>query len=204
MEKDILDDEEDDNFEIEDIINIRWNSRKKQIEYLIRWKDYSPEHDSWVLESDLNAPESTEKWIEKAEELKRLRSKRKNYARKSDHYARNTNPTVLRNDSSTDNETIDGPVDDDDLDLEVKRRRLRPRIISPTSRPSRTTDNVEEEDIPEKILGVTNIQNTYAYMVQFKGKKIEQAKLITSERLRQIAPQLIIDYFEPKIRFVSC
>src|ERR1700730_6376426 len=42
-------------WEVEQILGDRTYRRKKQ--FLIRWKGYAPAHDSWVDESDINAPD---------------------------------------------------------------------------------------------------------------------------------------------------
>src|SRR5579863_7968087 len=42
-------------WEVEKILGDRTYRKKKQ--YLVRWKDYSPAHDSWVDESDLHSAE---------------------------------------------------------------------------------------------------------------------------------------------------
>jgi Chromo (CHRromatin Organisation MOdifier) domain len=41
-------------WEVEQILD-HWQVRNKT-QYLIQWKDYSPTHDSWEAESDINAP----------------------------------------------------------------------------------------------------------------------------------------------------
>lgn len=48
------DDNQDDTFEVEILLNHK--KIKSGIQYLVRWKGYSPEEDSWVKESDLQCP----------------------------------------------------------------------------------------------------------------------------------------------------
>src|SRR5260221_1620648 len=44
-------------WEVEKIIKMHLYGRWKKKQYLVRWKDYSPAHDSWVSEEDLHTPE---------------------------------------------------------------------------------------------------------------------------------------------------
>jgi len=44
-------------WEVEEIINSRWHRRRFQ--YLVKWKGYSREHNSWESASEVFAPELT-------------------------------------------------------------------------------------------------------------------------------------------------
>jgi len=52
---DIIDGEPE--WEIEQILQSRRYGHTKKKQYLVRWKGYSPSHDSWVDKSDMNAPD---------------------------------------------------------------------------------------------------------------------------------------------------
>ena len=43
-------------WEVEQILKAHRFGRKKKLQYFVRWKGYSPSHDSWVDESEMHAP----------------------------------------------------------------------------------------------------------------------------------------------------
>ena len=47
-------------WEVEKIINSQLHGRHKKLQFLVRWKGFPPSEDSWVLESDLSAPDLIE------------------------------------------------------------------------------------------------------------------------------------------------
>jgi transposase InsO family protein len=50
-------------YEVEDILEARFNKKKRRKEFLVRWLGYGPEHDSWQTTTDLrNAPEVLKKF----------------------------------------------------------------------------------------------------------------------------------------------
>jgi len=54
-------------WEVEQIISERRYRNKKQ--FLIRWKDYSPAHDSWTDEADIHAPELIKQYYEASQNI---------------------------------------------------------------------------------------------------------------------------------------
>src|SRR5712671_5492080 len=52
--------EGEEEWEVEQILGKRHLGRGKKLQYLVRWKDYSPAHDQWVDKSDITAKELIE------------------------------------------------------------------------------------------------------------------------------------------------
>jgi hypothetical protein len=50
-------------FEIEEILSHRHEENVSTLEFLIKWKDYSPRHNSWINESDLWGTVPLEQYI---------------------------------------------------------------------------------------------------------------------------------------------
>jgi Chromo (CHRromatin Organisation MOdifier) domain len=49
--------EEEEEYEIEAILDMRRYGRKKTLQYLVHWKGYPHSNDSWVNHKDLHAPD---------------------------------------------------------------------------------------------------------------------------------------------------
>jgi hypothetical protein len=63
--------EGDPEFEVEQIVRTRRIGKKKTLQYKIRWKGYSPAHDSWEPASQVHAPNLIE-------EFQKISSSKKN------------------------------------------------------------------------------------------------------------------------------
>jgi hypothetical protein len=49
--------EEEEQYEIDAILNVRRHGKKKTLQYLVHWKGYPHANNSWVNHKDLNAPD---------------------------------------------------------------------------------------------------------------------------------------------------
>jgi hypothetical protein len=63
--------EGDPKFEVEQIMSLRQVGKKKTLQYKIRWKGYSPAHDSWEPATQVHASDLIE-------EYRKIRSSQKN------------------------------------------------------------------------------------------------------------------------------
>lgn len=63
-EKETEEEEGEEVFEVESLLKHKVNQRKVR-SFLVRWKNYSSEHDSWVKESDLNCPTILKEYLKK-------------------------------------------------------------------------------------------------------------------------------------------
>ena len=58
--------EGEEEYEVEEVLNSRRYGRWRKLQYLVRWKGWGPEHDSWEAAEDLtNAPDLVKKFYTK-------------------------------------------------------------------------------------------------------------------------------------------
>uniref|UniRef100_A0A914E5H6 Chromo domain-containing protein n=1 Tax=Acrobeloides nanus TaxID=290746 RepID=A0A914E5H6_9BILA len=63
--------ENPDSYEVEKILKRRYNSKEKKFEYLLKWKDYDDESNTWEPEEGLNCPDLLEQFKAKMERKNR-------------------------------------------------------------------------------------------------------------------------------------
>jgi hypothetical protein len=61
-------DNEEEEYEVEAILNMRRHGRGRKLQYLVHWKGYPHSDDSWVDHKDLNAPELLKEFYQKSPE----------------------------------------------------------------------------------------------------------------------------------------
>lgn len=168
----------DAEWEVEDILDIRWDPINNRVEFHIKWTSFPEENNTWEPEDNISAPLLLEKWKDRVNELAK-----KNGARMC--------AKVVAEAGSGEGTT--------------RARDKKHRIISPLTKDE--PQQLEETEVitgdPEKVIGVSTFSNKILYLVKFKGERQEESRLVSSSVLREKYHQLIIDFYEPKIRFAS-
>ena len=63
---------EEENYEVEDIVNHR--HRKGKVEYLIRWKNYTDDDNTWEPEANLDCPDKIKAYNQKVHWFEEIRT----------------------------------------------------------------------------------------------------------------------------------
>lgn len=101
---------DDADYEVEDIVDHKFE--KKVRLFLVRWKNCSPEEDTWEPESSLACPEIVQKYVEKNPSAEQSSGSRKRSANKE----KSTVPAKKSKAKSTSSAGEKSDADDDDAD----------------------------------------------------------------------------------------
>jgi len=88
-------------WEVEKIIKMCLYGRWKKKQYLVRWKDYSPTHDSWVNEEDLHTPELLADFQQPSSSIKTLQFDKQTTSRCSPLLTTPSTPPMSTNMTNT-------------------------------------------------------------------------------------------------------
>ncbi|XP_050099888.1 chromobox protein homolog 1-like [Anopheles aquasalis] len=172
-------------FVVEKIVDRR--ERKGKVEYLLKWKGYSSDANTWEPPENLDCPELIKAFEQSRETGKKDSGKEKAKPRRSS--------TTSRKKKGGDSDADNGAAsDDDDRDdtASTKSSGKAKRTLE-----AEEVSGFDKGYIPEKILGATEANGKLLFLVQWKDK--DKAQLVKSEEARKHCPQLVIDFYEDRL-----
>ena len=78
---DIIDGQEE--YKVEDILNQRTHGQWKKKQYLVKWKGYSPAHNSWENANDIHTQELVQQFLQRLRQSTRIRVLKTQYTSRS-------------------------------------------------------------------------------------------------------------------------
>ncbi|XP_015786994.1 chromobox protein homolog 5 [Tetranychus urticae] len=240
--------------EVEYVVESIVDKRKKngRIEYLIKWKDWPEEDNTWEPENHLSCPDLVEEF-EKNLQAKKERSKakirekelerakkfkskekvkkksrdrveddlsgRKKKARVIESSSGTPSPACVENGSSSNRffPSDDSISSDNDESNDLKKRL---KAISENKTFSKLTnikqessdeaddDNEEEDGVtgfdrglePKKIIGAIRVEDKLMFLIKWESCK--KSDLILAEEANIRCPQVVISYYEKRLKWV--
>uniref|UniRef100_A0A2M4BZN9 Heterochromatin protein 1 n=1 Tax=Anopheles marajoara TaxID=58244 RepID=A0A2M4BZN9_9DIPT len=177
----------DEEFVVEKIVDRR-TLKGGKVEYLLKWKGYGSDSNTWEPRENLDCPE-----LIKAFEQSREAGGKKDSGKEKAKPRRTS--TTSRKKKGGDSDADNGAASDDD-----DRDDTGSTKSSGKGKPSVDAEEVsgfEKGYIPEKILGATEANGKLLFLVQWKDK--DKAQLVKSEEARKHCPQLVIDFYEDRL-----
>lgn len=147
---------EDDEFIVERVLGVRYNHREKQVEYLLKWKGYGDEENSWEPKRNLNCNvliEEFHKRIKEKEDLAVQKRKRNGQA-------------INRDSLSEDEDDLDGSIANEGTS--VKTYKL-PRVavqVSPATNSKKPSTSARHCLKPRTAVETRHDSTSNKYMVE--------------------------------------
>lgn len=166
----------EENFEVEEIVNHRF--RKGKIQYLIRWKNYTSDDDTWEPKENLECPEKIEAYNKKAKVAEEISNQKKTLKRKS---------TAMG----------DSPMETDDKkESEIPKPKDGAALALPTGQTDFSRFFTSKYEA-ERIVGATDEYGELHFLIKWKNKK--EADLIPSKIANVKIPQMVIAFYEQRL-----
>merc|ERR1719361_370089 len=159
-----------ENFEVEDIVNHR--IKKGKIEYLIRWKGYTPQDDSWEPEDNLECPDKIRAYNDKV---------------KLHGQPTSTTKTSLKRENDR-SEPMEMTVN------KVAKKRTEKGFERRSDSEFETLFGKYEA---EKIVGATDEYGDLHFLIKWKNNR--QADMVPSKIANIKIPQMVIGFYEERL-----
>uniref|UniRef100_A0A1B6JML9 Heterochromatin protein 1 n=1 Tax=Homalodisca liturata TaxID=320908 RepID=A0A1B6JML9_9HEMI len=161
--------EGEEEFSVEKVLDCRIKNGKT--EYLLKWKGYSDEDNTWEPEENLDCPELIQ-------EFKDSRKKRDSNKRQQD------------------SNKEEGPKQPKKKKTEKEDTKTQPKkkvIIEEDNRPRGFERNLE----PEKVIGATDASGELMFLMKWKGT--DEADLVPARQANVRCPQVVIQFYEERL-----
>ncbi|KAH0629047.1 hypothetical protein JD844_010810 [Phrynosoma platyrhinos] len=171
--------EDEEEYVVEKVLDRR--VVKGQVEYLLKWKGFSEEHNTWEPEKNLDCPELISEFMKKYKKMKEGENKpreKSEGAKRKSSLANNT----------------------EDIKAKKKREVNDKRWLSKYSTAVESTDiarGFERGLEPEKIIGATDSCGDLMFLM--KWKDTDEADLVLAKEANVKCPQIVIAFYEERL-----
>ncbi|CAD7681648.1 unnamed protein product [Nyctereutes procyonoides] len=188
--------EDEEEYVVEKVLDRR--VVKGQVEYLLKWKGFSEEHNTWEPEKNLDCPELISEFMKK---YKKMKEGENNKPReKSESNKRKSNFSNNADDIKSKKKREQTPLNrEPDLGLGLKTLRSQPEL-----KPRCSTDcsndiarGFERGLEPEKIIGATDSCGDLMFLM--KWKDTDEADLVLAKEANVKCPQIVIAFYEERL-----
>lgn len=175
---------EEEEFSVEKVLDRRIKHGK--VEYLLKWKGYSDNDNTWEPEENLDCPDLIEAYEEE---------RKKNGGVKAAESKKDDTKTDVAKRKSTSHDSSDNEEKKpDDLDISKSDRKGGGgKRRKKTTKPNGFERGLE----PEKIVGATDIHGGLTFLMKWRGT--EEADLVPARIANVKCPQIVIQFYEERL-----
>ncbi|XP_038046401.1 chromobox protein homolog 1-like [Patiria miniata] len=177
--------EEEEEYQVEKVLNKR--VKGGQVEYLLKWKGYPDEQNTWEPETNLDCPELIQMYNDSVKQL--TQSKRKLTVNGGDGDSAKKKPKKVVEISAKSNE-IGGSTRMVRMATDVNRA---PKSMQTPTEP----EGFERKLDPEKILGATEKDGDLIFLMKWKSS--DRADLVRAKEANVKCPQVVISFYEERL-----
>lgn len=196
---------DEEEFVVEKILDKR--TKRGNIEYFIKWKDFPEDDNTWEPVGNLNCDDLIEEFEAQQEEVKKPRVKQEKV--KTESSSRKPKVSVVKKDESDESEPSIDHRKDDDQDSDIlpasKKAKLNDTKKKDTSS---LVDSDNESRKPrargfdrglehEKIIGATDIGGELQFLIKWKGSP--DTELVPARIANTKIPQAVISFYEERL-----
>ncbi|XP_073984603.1 chromobox protein homolog 1-like isoform X1 [Rhodnius prolixus] len=184
--------EEEEEFSVEKVLDRRF-TKNGGVEYLLKWKGYSDEDNTWEPEENLDCPDLIQAYEE--ERRKKDESQKQKKEGNGEVVKKDENVVVP---SSTNKKRKAGAtvVSDDKKEKNANNSKTRKTETSDLEPPTKIRGWCRGLE-PEKIIGATDASGELMFLMKWKGT--EEADLVEAKDANIKCPQVVIKFYEERL-----
>ncbi|XP_022084680.1 chromobox protein homolog 1-like [Acanthaster planci] len=165
--------EDEEEYQVEKVLGKR--IKGGQVEYLLKWKGYPDDQNTWEPETNLDCPELIQIY---EDSVKQSQSKRKSTVNGGDgDSAKRKSKKVA--------------------EVSAKSNDISSKTIEGTSSGSTEPEGFDRKLEPEKILGATEKDGELIFLMKWKGS--DRADLVRAKEANVKCPQVVISFYEERL-----
>lgn len=183
---DVVMDEEEEEYVVEKVVDKRMN-RSGKVEYLLRWKGYGDEDNTWEPQENLDC----EDLIEAFEEMRKSKAEKMAPKKSSPQKMTGIKETPKRksNGQSTGDGTKAGELVNKLADTSISKK-TKPNVNDGARGFERGLD-------PERIIGATDSPGQLMFLIKWKNS--DEADLVKAKEANIKCPQVVIKFYEDQL-----
>ncbi|XP_073984606.1 chromobox protein homolog 3-like isoform X2 [Rhodnius prolixus] len=184
--------EEEEEFSVEKVLDRRF-TKNGGVEYLLKWKGYSDEDNTWEPEENLDCPDLIQAYEE--ERRKKDESQKQKKEGNGEVVKKDENVVVP---SSTNKKRKAGAtvVSDDKKEKNANNSKTRKTETSDLEPPTKIRGWCRGLE-PEKIIGATDASGELMFLMKWRGA--DEADLVHAKEANKRCPQVVIRFYEERL-----
>ncbi|KAK9504021.1 hypothetical protein O3M35_010464 [Rhynocoris fuscipes] len=184
-----VEEEDEEEFSVEKVLDRRF-TKSGGVEYLLKWKGYSDEDNTWEPEENLDCPDLIQAYEEER------RKKEESAKQKKEGGATIVSEPSKKEETAASTSKKRKVNSDEKKEKPVSNSKTRKLDTADSEAPQKVRGWSRGLD-PEKIIGATDASGELMFLMKWKNS--EDPELIASKIANTMWPQLVIKFYEERL-----